>query len=108
MPVTTGLQHSCSAVSVTQQSEIKLCYTTGARVKTQVESEHVDYVLCKDNGFAVMTKNGPPYFLAFLHQTGSEENTNVKPYLCAAIVCCKSVTKASLLYKIALSLTIVK
>ena len=88
---------------MTQQSEIKLCYTTSARVKTQVESEHVDDVLCKDNGLIA-----PPYSLAFLHQTGSEENTNVKPYLCAAIVCCKSVTKAFLLYKIDLSLTIVK
>ena len=47
----------------------------------------------------------------FFHQSGSKENnlnTNVKPYLCTAIICSKSVTNASLLHEITLSLTMVK
>ena len=66
---------------------------------------HVDYVLCKQYGFAMTN------FFVFLHQSGSKEinfNTTVKPYLRSAIVCCKSATKASLLHEIALLLTKVK
>ena len=47
----------------------------------------------------------------FFHQSGFKENninTNDKPYLCAAIVRCKSAINVSLLHEIDLSLNIVK
>ena len=86
-----------------QQGMLYACVCTVFIKSMPLCLTHVGYDQCKQYGF-IMTKYCHLCSVIFLHQTGSEENNfnmNVKPDLCAAIVWCKSATKASLLCKIA-------